>query len=514
MKELELKIEIDPAAADRLARSPAVLRFGEAEPETRTLRTIYYDTPDLALARADLALRLRHDGTTWCQTAKARRALLAGVSEAEESTVPAEGPEPDIAAIPEAAIRDEILAALDGAALAAAYETEMTRTTRRLALPHLGTVELALDLGEVRGGGRAQPVAEAEIELLSGSPRTVFEAARHLFPEGGVRPALETKAERGARLAAGETLAPAPRTARPVALSADMTTEQGARAVLSECLDQIAANIAVCAVSDDPEGPHQLRVGLRRLRSAAAVFRRALGGPALSGLDREARWLGHEAGRVRDLDVALADILEPLAAEMPEEPGMARLAAALETHAGEARGALRAALSGRRAWAFLVDLGEFVAARGWLDPADWEQTARLARPLAESAAEALEARYAKVLKRGAKIAELDIEARHDLRKELKKLRYAVEFCSRLFPEKAVKPFVKRLKELQSVFGSLQDSAMAEGLFRAGDGPAAEEVAAARAAGIVIGVSSERARHDWEAAKGLWKSFKGADPFWR
>ncbi len=514
MKELELKIEIDAATAERLGGSAAVLRFSAGEPVSRALRTIYLDSPDLALAKAGIALRLRHDGTAWTQTLKEREALAAGLSEARECEAPVAGPAPELDAIADATARARLHTCLAGAPLAPVFETDIARTTRRLDLPHLGTVELALDTGEITAGGRRAPVREAEIELVSGSPRAVFEAARQLFPDGGVRLSRETKADRGARLAQPEAEEPAARLARDVDLSAAVTTEQGARAVFAECLDQVSANIAVVLASEDPEGPHQLRVGLRRLRSAIQIFAPALGAPGLKRLDGEARWLSHEAGRVRDLDVAAADILRPLADAMPEEPGFEPLLAALAERRAQAMADLRTALLGKRAWAFLLDTGEYIAARGWLDPGDWEQTARLARPLPAHAAEALDQRLSKVLRRGADIEDLEIEARHELRKELKKLRYTVEFVRSLFPEKAVRSYGKRLREMQALFGDLQDVAMAELLFRAPDAPLGPGLASARAAGLAIGVYAERARRGWEEAKGLWKSFKAADPFWR
>ncbi len=513
MKELELKIEVTPSAAERLAQSPAVLRFGEGAAVEIPLRTLYLDTPDLALAARSIALRLRHDGTGWIQSVKAQQQLSGGMMEAVEDERPLIGPTPDLDAIAEPQIRAEITQTLADATPVPAFETRFTRRARRLALPNLGTVELAIDQGEICAGDRSEPISEVEIELVAGNPRAVFEVARLLFPDGGVLLARNSKADRGAQLARGETLAAGPRMARPIALARNQTTEAAARAVIAECLDQISANIAAVLQSPDPEGPHQLRVGLRRLRSALLAFKTPLESPELGRLDSEARWLALQAGRLRDLDVARDEIVTPLAAQMPEEPGFGALLDALEVHRAAASAQLTETLSGRRAWTFLLDLGAFAAARGWLDPADWDQTARLAQPVDATAAAALEVRAAKALKRGTGIAALSIDARHDLRKELKKLRYCVEFFSGLFQEKAARAYVKRLKELQAIFGDLQDAAMAEALFRAPDGPAAGDVGAARAAGIAIGVRTERAERAWKDAKTLWQAFRSAPRFW-
>ena len=78
--------------------------------------------------------------------------------------------------------------------------------------------------------------------------------------------------------------------------------EQAARDVLRECVDQVAANMVVVARLDDPEGPHQLRVGLRRLRSAFSVFGAVLKSPEMERLKRRgavARPGGRRAARPR-----------------------------------------------------------------------------------------------------------------------------------------------------------------------------------------------------------------------
>lgn len=516
MKEVELKMVASEALSASLPRSPAVLRFGRGEPETRALRTVYLDTEAQSLARAGIALRLRHDGAGWTQTVKAVRRMQGGFSEALESALPRPGPDPDIDAIADAPLREAVIAALAGGVPGPVFETAIERTVRQLHIPHLGIVELASDVGEIRARDRSAPLREIEIELVSGTPRAVFEAARHLLPEAGARLSRLSKAERGALLLAEGVIEPAaaPRLAQAVALDPAMSAEQAARAVLGECLDQILANLDAVARSDDPEGPHQLRVALRRLRSALLVFGPTLAGPALDRLAEAARWLGHEVGAVRDLDVALADILGPELAAETAEPGFRMLAEALARHLATARAHLRETIAGRRAWLFQLDLAEFVAARGWLDPGDWDQTARLARPIGAVAEGALELRLGKVARRGEGIAGLGVEQRHALRKELKKLRYAVEFLSPLYPDRKVRPFLKQLKALQEIFGDMNDAAMAEALFRDPAGPAATDIGAARAAGFVIGVRTERARRSWEDAKAVWKAFRAADPFWR
>ena len=104
--------------------------------------------------------------------------------------------------------------------------------------------------------------------------------------------------------------------------------------------------------------------------------------------------------------------------------------------------------------------------------------------------------------------------RHELRKELKKLRYAVEFLSPLFPAKRVGPFVKRLKKLQNVFGDLNDAATVKSMLAGKEVHGAGEPAAQRAIGWVVGASQARADYGWAGAKGLWRKLEDTRLFWK
>ncbi|MEM7500090.1 MAG: CHAD domain-containing protein [Pseudomonadota bacterium] len=518
MTEIELKLLVDAAALPALRRRIGRLAGG-ARPRVRQLATIYLDTAEEGLAKAGIALRLRREGQRWTQTVKAARSLRAGLSETREVDTPAEGGRVDIAAIPDEAVRRTVGEAMAGLPIAPVYETHMRRSVWEI-VDGAARIEIALDRGEVRAEGRAEALDELELELIEGPPTTLFDLARRLFPEGPLRFSTLSKAARGRRLAAGSpAVAPAvPRNAERPAIAKNASVEAAGREILAECFAQIVANVEAVAAGDDAEGPHQLRIGLRRLRSALRLTRPAFDGVRHRMLEGEAKWLGAETGRLRDVDVALADLVAPAAARAPEEPGFAPLAAALGERAGGERARLRATLAGARATAFLLDLAEYVALRGWLDPADHDQTARLARPFAKLAAEAMRKADAKVAKRArvgkGGIESLDIEARHELRKAVKALRYMLEFTAPVWPAKRVKVLLKPLRRLQNLFGALNDAAMAEALFLGPDAPCADDPAASRAAGRLIGAANADALRDWEAARAAWDAFAEAPRPWR
>jgi inorganic triphosphatase YgiF len=511
--EVELKVLLDATAARRLRARAAALSGDSESFQNQTLTAVYYDTTERALSARRIALRVRKEGRRWVQTLKVGSGVVGGLSRVQEWEAPAPGGRLDLDLIPDAAARAAVDAALAGAPLGPVFETAFRRAALRLSGPHGGSAELAIDIGEIRAGGRAAPMAEAELELVEGDPRDLFAIAKALFPEGPLRFSRRNKAARGFALAdGGEAVSATPEPVRgvAVALSRAQTTEEAARDVLRACLDQIAGNAAAAAFSDNPEGAHQLRVGLRRLRTAAALFGDALGGPALDALSDEAKALADVAGAARDLDVLSDDLLAPMAGS----PGMPALRAALDARRADMRAALRARLAAPETPAFLFDLGAFVEGRGWLRPADFGQTAALAAPVAEAAVAALEKRWKKAKKLGDRVETLDEEARHDLRKRLKKLRYAVEFFASLYSAKRLKPFLKRLKALQDDFGALQDVATARAILLAEDAPAAADPVAQRAAGYALGRWEAAADAAFASARGHWAALEKEGPFWR
>jgi inorganic triphosphatase YgiF len=171
-------------------------------------------------------------------------------------------------------------------------------------------VELAFDQGALVADDRRWPLCELEFELKAGEPAALVALASRWVERFGLTLDVRTKAERGERLARGVRLG-TPVKARPLTLPEATDSHTALRLVLGNCLTQVLANASDIAHETDtaPEQLHQLRVGMRRLRTALREL-----GPLAAGLRPE--WgvaLGQLFGRLgsaRDRD-ALAQTLLP-----------------------------------------------------------------------------------------------------------------------------------------------------------------------------------------------------------
>ncbi|WP_162910182.1 CYTH domain-containing protein, partial [Azohydromonas sediminis] len=309
MVEVELKLQVPPAQRDAVRRAVAT-----ASARTTRLQARYFDTPDRRLAAAGIALRLRREDGHWVQTLKARGDGVMARPE-HNAVLPRTRGEPvlDVARHDGTAAADALRATgVDPAALQPLFATDVRRTHRRVR--HGGAVvELAYDDGVLLAGERREPVAELELELVSGAPAALFALAARWIGRHGLWLDVRTKAERGDLLARGERASPAVHATAP-ALRAGDTPAEALRAMVRSCLDQILPNASVVAAGrHDAEHVHQLRVGLRRLRTALREFGDAAAEvdpawePALAAVFAR-------LGAARDRDALAATLLPALAA--------------------------------------------------------------------------------------------------------------------------------------------------------------------------------------------------------
>src|SRR5262245_28120308 len=109
-----------------------------------------------------------------------------------------------------------------------------------------------------------------------------------------------------------------------------MTPAEAFRAVCGACVQHIEANRHGALAAADPEYLHQMRVAIRRMRTALEVFAEAVPDAVASPLQGELRWLSGALGQARDWDVFIAATLRPALSARPRHPGLRALRAASE----------------------------------------------------------------------------------------------------------------------------------------------------------------------------------------
>lgn len=460
--EIELKLAAGgPAELDRLRAAP-VLR-GSGEPARGHLESVYYDTPDMRLWRRGAALRVRRVGNRFVQTLKTGGSG-PGVQQRGEWEAPVASLEPEPEAITDADAR-AVVGLLKPGELRPLFATRIERETRLVDSGGVAdadrVVEVAFDEGVIAAADRELPVAEVELELLRGTPASLYRLALELHDTAPLRIAPHSKAARGYALALGQP--PEVRRSKRIALDPDAPVDRAIGPVVRACLDHWTANQAAAADGRDTEGVHQLRVGLRRLRSAMSLWHGVVPEAQRQWIDAEADAVLAALGPARDLDVFLAEVAGPVAAARPQRDGLAALIDAAGAARARAYQGVAEALAAPRYTSFVLRLGLWLEERAWREGGTATEEVWLQRPLVALADAVLAGRHKTVLKRGRGFETLSAQGRHRLRIAVKKLRYATEFFAGLYRGKRRKPYQRDLAAFQDRLGRLNDIAVAESL---------------------------------------------------
>jgi len=371
-----------------------------------------------------------------------------------------------------------------------------------LRLPE-GEVAAVLLTGRLRSLAAEREVARLR---LAGSARAVLAAARGLAAEWPLLPPLACLAEEARGLATGASARP--RRLGPPDTSAARTVEQAFAIAFGHLLEVLRQQSARIAPEAGPEGVHQARVAIRRLRSVFRVFRPATDGPTLRALDARLREVLAVLGPARDWDVFLGGIGGQAAAAFAGERRIEALLKAARARREAAYGAVCAMLAAPAWRLMLIEAIGALLLRPWREEAAAEAQLLLDAPVRDFARDTLERRWQRLRRAGEKFRELDAEALHALRLDAKRLRYAAEVFAPLFGAKAGRRFLKRIARLQDALGIANDAAVARGLAQglAGGGRA-------WAVGVIEGWCAAQVADHRDDAFAAWKRLVKKEPFW-
>jgi inorganic triphosphatase YgiF len=510
--EIELKLKVTPQEAAKLRRGGRLSGLVGRSGITKILTSTYFDTPDLALRARGIGLRIRRIDRRLIQTLKMPIAGPVGTHSYREFEREVAGEVPDLRVIDDPNLLRDLLKRRIAGDLQPVFRTEFKRTIWRIKESH-GEIEAALDVGEIRAGRRRMVIAELELELKSGPAQSLFDLALALQKDHSFTIEQRTKADRGYELASGEE--PRPRRSKSPALDDGMTARAAFAAIAHDCIEQLRGSEAAAILGRDPEGVHQMRVGLRRLRALFSTYRRQIALEQFEPLTDEFDWLQRQLGVARDRDVFIAHTLQPLQVRLPDEPAIPAMLRASQMMREAGYRAMRLTLNDARYTRLLLLLFRWLADPQWLKPAPGGLDP-LNLPILQFSARILAKRYRRLRKLGGKYADLAEQDLHQLRLQGKKLRYAAEFFRDLYPGKPTKRFIAAIADVQDHLGSLNDALVSRDLLaELGRRLSKSEDAgvAAHALGIVQGWQAARIDRDLRELRRIWKQFRGLEPFW-
>lgn len=458
MSETELWLAVAPG---RLARVRAQAHCGS---QPTALDVVYFDTAGGDLANAGISIGLSRAGRSWTQTLD-----VPGRSTAERRVDIAQGARSGRGEAPvvDATLHQgtpagdalaELLAAQDWTAAPLEPRFRMAVVRYRRVLRVAGSrIEFACDAGSIEAGQRVQAIRELGFKLKAGGPQGMFAEARRWVEHHGLWIESRSRAARGNWLSRGQAGGPPVRATLDAPRDVRAARDELAllRAIVGHVLHQVLANASeVAAGLDTVDHVHQLRVGLRRLRTALRVFGAAA--PALGACEKPLAQVFRGLGSWRDAGVTRDTIAPRL-----REAGAPDIE--LPPTDDERRSPVRLS-RGKALQLALLQLMEFAATQPAPDAQGPKASSRASLDAALDAR--LNKLHKQVISAGRQFDALSLDEQHRTRKRLKRLRYLAEFVAPRYKRSMVKRYLAALEPAQDALGAHNDAAVALARYQA------------------------------------------------
>lgn len=316
-------------------------------------------------------------------------------------------------------------------------------------------IDVILEDGTIVVGNEASPrsrqFCEIELRLNSGHSAALYGVARLLSRQLRLHPISDNLMDRALGFCLNKDTTPI--KARRVKVEPRDTVIEVFKHLAWQCLNQLQGNEAGVFTTNNIEFIHQARVALRRLRTALRLFGTELP-PGFSDKWSQAwRDVAEQLGNARNWDVFCSEILPDIAIDLGDHPDLVHLKRFAEAERDKAHVETQQWLHGRRYSLITIAFSEAL-----LSIPD-----RNADRIDHFADKALKKRYKRFCS-GARVAHtLSSEERHEVRIELKKLRYTLDFFESLYPQKRLQPFLVGLAKTQELLGHMNDLVTGETL---------------------------------------------------
>ena len=452
MQEIEFKFQVPVKKRKALQKTFTLLK---AEPIH--LAAQYFDTVDQTLAKHCIEIRRRLENDAWKQTFKAvnsakalsRFELEFDISLPETTTLDLDNYE----AYPAAYKKLKRALGLPLPTLELLFETKIQRL-RVLQDVGNSTVEIALDIGKIFKEQSSVDIFEIEFELKQGSIEDLIAFIRPWIQKYKLSLDTHSKSDYGLLAVRQKSCFPAQYQTLLV-LNKTSSEAETLQSIVANCLQHLLPNASSIARQQySSEHVHQARVAIRRLRTALKSF-------AAWSEDIQPHWkkelttIFQALGGTRDIDALNEDLLPQLI-----EAGypLDHLAPSIDAISDVCALFQRAETT--QLWLELILFTE--------QELDSPSKAKLKK----HALKVIHALHDKICAHAEHFSQLEDEEKHRIRKQLKQLRYSIEFVTSLLDAKALKTYLKKLKAVQESLGHYNDLVVAEALFQQAPEPEA------------------------------------------
>ncbi|MDH0656789.1 CHAD domain-containing protein [Acinetobacter johnsonii] len=453
MQEIEFMFQVPVKKRKALQKAFTLLK---AEPIH--LAAQYFDTADQTLAKHCIAIRRRQENDTWKQTFKAlntakalsRFELEFDIEPPETTTLDLDNYKKDYSVIYKNLKR---ALGLPLPTLELLFETNIQRLR---VLQDVGsiTLEIALDIGKIFKEQSSVDIFEIEFELKQGSIEDLIAFIQHWIQKYQLSLDTHSKSDYGLQVVHQQTYFPA-QYQTALVLNRSSSEAEALQSILANCLQHLLPNASSIARQQySSEHIHQARVAIRRLRSALKSF-------AAWSDDIQPHWkaelttIFQALGGTRDIDALNEDLLPQLI-----EAGylLDHLAPTTETISDVC--ALFQRPETTKLWLELILFTE------------QELDSPSKSKLKKHALKVIQALHHKICVHAEHFSQLEDEEKHRVRKQVKQLRYSIEFVASLLDAKALKTYLKKLKAVQESLGHYNDLVVADALFQQAPEPEA------------------------------------------
>jgi len=500
--EKEIKFSLDAENMQKILASRRVRRSTKQQQPGKRYLSTYYDTRQHLLRKSGATLRVREVAGNFEQTIKIPLEGSVGMLNSEEWTVPISSRLPDLSLF-DAAVTGSFNPRRRKINLVPMFTTDIERTV--IVLEYKRTrFELALDRGRIVSHGKSDrsiEICELELELQRGNPIAMLDFALALNEECGLAPEHRTKAQRGYALLRS-SLRPKSTKSEKVALDPQMSSGQAFHRIISNALQQLYQN-EVPTLKGVPEGIHQARVSIRRIRAALRAFKKILPYDKRKAFSGEFRWFQLKLARARDWHVFISETLPQIQASRPNATAdldqLYRLGVAERRRATHDAKAL---FSSKRYTRLLLQF------QRWLMTLD-QDNSQLNDNLYDFSKAVLRKSRRDFLIDTRPLSRMTMDELHALRKRGKKARYATEFFSDLWGEDGVQSTVTAMAKIQDLLGNANDASVARQVLASVPPRALKSSAIA----LVQSWSDERSRQCIQSGQSIWRKFHRTSPLW-